>query len=364
MLRMSKSVLVACMMAIVGCGGEEAVQPVAPEAIAPGTPTAAVPGANTPAQPVAAPGTPSAVAPAPVAPANTANTAPGAGPNYGTVTLNPGFMPDPSTANGVSGGTVSASSLNPSCRGYISAVPDHIFMAGGQFGNLRVMVNGGTADTTLVIQGPDGVYRCNDDAEGRNPLWGGAFPPGSYKVWVGSYRQGENAPYTLGFSELSSVTPSSLPAPSGGAAVPSQPSQPTTPASAEMAFALSPGFMPDPKVLSGTAGGPQSASQFNPMCRGWIAATPNHVMTLNGQSNFLSLIANSSADTTLVVRKPDGTYLCDDDGAGGTNPMVSGTFAPGIYNIFVGVYSPGTTATYRLGVSELRSTTAATIGTP
>ena len=65
-------------------------------------------------------------------------------------------------------------------------------------------------DTTLVIQAPDGSYRCDDDTEDMNPLVEGAFAPGTYKIWVGSYNEGEPSPYTLGISELANVVPSSL----------------------------------------------------------------------------------------------------------------------------------------------------------
>jgi hypothetical protein len=91
----------------------------------------------------------------------------------------------------------------------VSQTPDHLFVAGGAFNLLRVMVKS-TTDTTLVIQKPDGSYYCNDDTDGTNPLVAGNFPPGTYRIWIGSYSQGQNASYTLGLSELSSVQPSGL----------------------------------------------------------------------------------------------------------------------------------------------------------
>ncbi|MCC6872770.1 MAG: hypothetical protein IT378_00565, partial [Sandaracinaceae bacterium] len=74
----------------------------------------------------------------------------------------------------------------------------------------RIMVNC-AQDSTLVVQGPDGAYRCNDDADGTNPIVQGPFTPGQYRVWVGSYMQGTTGtPYVIGFSELPTVSPSSL----------------------------------------------------------------------------------------------------------------------------------------------------------
>ena len=37
-----------------------------------------------------------------------------------------------------------------------------------------------------------------------------AFAAGTYQVHIGSYNQNDNSPYTLGFTELSSVTAASL----------------------------------------------------------------------------------------------------------------------------------------------------------
>ena len=154
--------------------------------------------AATPAQPAAA------------NPAATPTQGAAGASNFGTIELDAGFVPDPHTANGTSGGATNASSFGAECVGYISDTPDHLFVAKGAFANLRVMAHS-QADITLVIQKPDGTYSCNDDSvDGTHPLVEGSFPPGTYKIWIGSYEQGTNSPYTLGFSELSSVTPTKL----------------------------------------------------------------------------------------------------------------------------------------------------------
>jgi len=88
-------------------------------------------------------------------------------------------------------------------------------VAGGDFSNLRIMAHATEpdADVTLVVQKPDGSYLCNDDLDigvSTDPLVEGAFPAGTYKIWIGSYESGANEAYKLGISELSSVTPASL----------------------------------------------------------------------------------------------------------------------------------------------------------
>jgi len=129
------------------------------------------------------------------------------------VNLRTGFMPDPHTTTGTAGGPVNAGTFDPSCVGSIPSAAQHTMMLGTDFRNLRIMVNS-SADTTLVIRGPDGRFRCNDDGGGGfRPMVSGAWGPGSYQVWVGVYANGAPTPYTIGFSELASVTASSLPLP-------------------------------------------------------------------------------------------------------------------------------------------------------
>ena len=181
------SLLIIALMAFaIACGNRD--QPPAP------TPAPAV------AVPPAAPAVPP---PAPVPPAANLQS------NFGTITLATGFTPDPHVAQGTSGGAINASTWNPTCSGWVSQTPDHIFVSSTAFANLRFIINS-TQDTTLVLQKPDGTYLCADDTEGLNPIVQGAFPAGTYKVWIGSYEQGASAAYRLGVTELTSTTAASL----------------------------------------------------------------------------------------------------------------------------------------------------------
>jgi hypothetical protein len=137
----------------------------------------------------------------------------GTGPVVGggpMVTIGPGFLPDPQTATGTAGGPVPANTWSPDCRGYVAAAPNHVLNATGQFMNLRIVVSS-SADTTLVVRRADGMYVCNDDSEGLNPIVMGPFGPGQHQIWVGSYSPSSiGTPYTIGFTELMTVTAASL----------------------------------------------------------------------------------------------------------------------------------------------------------
>mgnify|MGYP003574492047 CR=1 FL=1 len=126
--------------------------------------------------------------------------------NFGSVSLNTGFTPDPRMLSGTSGGGMSASTMGGSCRGWITPNPDHQMFLNTPFNWLRVFVRA-SGDTTLVIRGPmpSMATRCNDDRFGTNPAIEGAWAPGQYNVWVGSYGSGQNHPYQIGFTEISSI---------------------------------------------------------------------------------------------------------------------------------------------------------------
>lgn len=321
--------LVAALSALaIGCGddgGATTAPPVTPQPVAPTTPT-------TPTTP----------------------TAPAGGSNFGTVTLATGFTPDPHTATGTSGGAVNAQNLNQACRGWVASQPDHLLVASTAFSNLRILVNGGAGDTTLVVQKPDGSYVCNDDAEGRNPIVTSSFTPGTYKIWVGSYEQGQNTAYTIGFTELGSVNAASLGG--GGGAAPAAGGG----GSNFGTVTLASGFMPDPHKAEGTSGGSVQASSLNPSCTGWVSATPDHLFVASNAFSNLRVLVHSTDDTTLVIQKPDGTYMCNDD-AEGHNPIVTGAFPAGTYKVHIGSYNQGENSRYTLGFTELGSVTAASL---
>lgn len=130
------------------------------------------------------------------------------------INIAPGFAPQPTTASGSAGGITDANTLNSECRGNIPLVPQHILNVTAQVPNLTIMANCPAGDTTLVVRRPDGTYLCNDDSEGLNPTVAGAFGPGTYEVFVGSYsHESTGMNYTIGFTEAAGALPSSLPAP-------------------------------------------------------------------------------------------------------------------------------------------------------
>lgn len=119
--------------------------------------------------------------------------------NYGEIRLSAGFTPDPYAVNIQAGGSRSAPS---GCAGSISDAPD--FEVTYTAGSLPLIFRTQSGrDTTLVINGPDGSWYCDDDGgDGLNAYIRFDKPSsGTYDIWVGTYGGGIT-PATLYISEL------------------------------------------------------------------------------------------------------------------------------------------------------------------
>jgi hypothetical protein len=104
-------------------------------------------------------------------------------------------------------------SPDPTCTGYVPQQPAHTVILTSGFTNLRILVSS-AEDVVLVVRQPDGTFRCDDDTDPgviTNPTMEGAFAPGTYTIWVGTYSQGTApAPYVIGFTGLPHVTLATL----------------------------------------------------------------------------------------------------------------------------------------------------------
>jgi len=125
-------------------------------------------------------------------------------PTYGTLNLAAGFRPDPQVVNLQSGGSVNAQTLSSSCMGFIADAPDvRVNYTAGQY---QLMISAdAAADTTLVVNGPDGSWYCDDDGgnQGLNPsITFNSKQSGRYEIWVGTYGNSSMQPAELHISEL------------------------------------------------------------------------------------------------------------------------------------------------------------------
>lgn len=131
---------------------------------------------------------------------------PNADPISGTLTLSGNFSPDPRTVDVRAGGTNDASDIGGACRGFISDAPDvRLSFSAGNLPLILSVASG--ADTTLVVNAPDGRWYCDDDGgeNGSNPMVRFNNPgSGRYEIWVGTYSSGSTQSARLHVSEVSS----------------------------------------------------------------------------------------------------------------------------------------------------------------
>lgn len=102
------------------------------------------------------------------------------------------------------------------------------------------------------------------------------------------------------------------------------------------------------------AGGPLDVrALLGPQCPGFASDQPNYAVEITGsQQATITFYATSPVDTTMVVQRPNGDWICDDDSGGNLDPLIRGILDPGTYNIWIGTFSPGRSAMATLTVSS------------
>jgi hypothetical protein len=120
---------------------------------------------------------------------------------------------------------------------------------------------------------------------------------------------------------------------------------------------LKAGFVPDPYKVTLAAGGAFAASARSADCDGYIAEAPDVILNFTAAGDDLYIYVEADADTTLVVRAPNGTWHCNDDDLGDTwDPWVSIFNArSGTYSIWVGTFTKGSYPSATLYISEFDS---------
>ena len=95
--------------------------------------------------------------------------------------------------------------MRSGCAGWVSAAPDFELRYTAGSSLPLILSAASSSDTTILVNDPNGNWHCNDDGgnSGLNPALTFHNPAsGTYDIWIGSYRQGENANASLSISEL------------------------------------------------------------------------------------------------------------------------------------------------------------------
>ena len=112
------------------------------------------------------------------------------------------------------------------------------------------------------------------------------------------------------------------------------------------------GFTPDPFSKDLTAGGGKQVTVAGVTM--WVANEPDFSLDYTAGNLPLTFYVRSKADTTLLIKLPDGTWIADDDSDGSLNPLIKlARPRSGRYDIWVGTMNGGL-APATLYISELR----------
>lgn len=138
----------------------------------------------------------------------------------------------------------------------------------------------------------------------------------------------------------------------------------TLPPTAAM-IKLTAGFSPDPHEAAVVPGGAVNAAKTIEGCFGFVSEAPNLRLFYTPGDVPLIFQVGAAVDTTLLVRAPDGQWLCDDDTGGDLNPRLA-LAAPlsGQYDIWVGTYGPAAAAQATLFVTAAAGPALVDIGRP
>jgi hypothetical protein len=134
----------------------------------------------------------------------------------------------------------------------------------------------------------------------------------------------------------------------------------TAPVQAQSIFdsaIVRPKFAPDPMQLKGVTGGQSATASVagtketeTGACLGYMESQPYHRLELKSRFRYLSIVASSSTDTTILIKGAGGTW-CNDDFQG-KDAGVSGEWLPGSYDVWVGSYARNKAIPYTLKLSE------------
>lgn len=308
-----------------------------------------------------------------VATTGSAATAAQQPPETAFITVDPeaGFPLDPFIISLQAGGPVDASTVAKACKGFVAKRPAVTVDYNGKAEILKVFFYS-DGDPVLMIQTPDGKFACNDNTSPTllDPTVTLTKPAqGRYNVWLGSALAGDLIPGFLVFTGQGDVRAGAL---ALGSLVkrPAQPdvlpldsrvaSAATRVAEAQAAVKATTKLAPGggPLTARVTAAGKLPAPELatgEVLCGGLITVAPSYAFEWSGQARALGVMFEGDGDATVIVRTPDGQFLCADDadGKNNLNPLViASNPATGRYLVWVGRVDPAKPVTGKLTVAS------------
>ena len=225
-----------------------------------------------------------------------------------------------------SGGGISVRYLGAPCEGYAAAAPHFRVRWTGHSRELRVFFvasnSSPSENTTLIIRRPDGSWICDDDYsdEALHPMVAFRYPlSGEYSIWVGSLERGVITQGNLHITErgIHSLR------------IPLDPS-----ANPKYSLELKSGFPGDWPFAMPIIGGGTVNLGATTGCNTYVTEKPTLRLRWSGMSDVVRIFfkAQNGNQATVIVRLPDGSWICDDD----SGPIERRKPWEGDYNIWIG----------------------------
>jgi hypothetical protein len=243
-------------------------------------------------------------------------------PTSGSLNIDPADGEQRFDTSIIAGGDIDADRLGGDCESDISDPPGMrlSYGAGGEL--LRIIATSDT-DTALVIRTPGGEWLCNDDAMGGlNPIISVSSPAaGEYNIWVGIvssfWGNGDAEPIELSVLNINEGAPVARYLPSSGS------------------LALDSGFQPAEFNVSLHTNGAVRPQAWNRRCGHDADQRPALHLIYDGDGSGLAIGAESQIDLTMLVRTPDGDFVCNDELEPSDFVRIDSA-AAGQYDIWVG----------------------------
>ncbi len=264
---------------------------------------------------------------------------------------------------------VDASSLGAGCGFFIPSRPDVVvnWEEQADVDKLRFFLLS-MGDLSLALVTPSGEVVCSDDL---NPLVLDPYievenpEAGTYAAFLGSY-EGDAVypafvvvttqdinPATMDIAQLfpRNIDPRGVPQVLSLDLLESAGQGTVQPDGGELSESSLP-FSAD--LSAGGELGAFNLDQPNDLCTGFISASPTFSFESTSAESPGVIFFESNEDTTLVVRAPDGSFICDDDthGSENINPSVALTLVNGNYQVWVGSFSPDVQADGKLTITN------------
>jgi hypothetical protein len=289
------------------------------------------------------------------------------------ISINPeaGFPLDPFIISLQAGGPVDATALAKECRGYVTKNPTVSVDYKGKADMLKVFFYS-DGDPVLIVRTPDGKVLCNDNTNLAllDPTVTLMKPgAGKYDIWVGSALARDLIPGFLAFTGHGDVGAGKLALqelvkrPAVADVLPQRnrlasaadrvkealaavkTAEKLTPESKPLtAQVTADGNLPTPELAAGDT-----------LCGGLITVAPTYAFEWTGQAKAAGVMFEGDGDAILIVRTPDGKFICADDAGGSANlnPLVVlANPAAGRYLVWVGRTNPDMPVTGKLTVAS------------